>query len=192
MKTIVINGNYNPEAQTSPCWYFLADSSLTNSGKPFFIPDFAEEFEAIPVIAVRTNRLGKSITEKFAARYYTEYAPAVHFRARDLMERLETSHMPTDMACSFDRSFIMGEFTPFPEDRHIGVQLLRNGEKESEFDTDNLTYSIDRVVAEVSKANTLKMGDIIVPGLTAGTPVKIGDFLEIATGGTTSLSVQIK
>lgn len=192
MKTFVINGNYNQDKPAPLSWYFLADSSLTNAGKPFFIPDFADEFEAIPVIAVRINRLGKSISGKYAARYYPEFAPAVHFRAKDLMSRLYSLHMPTDMACSFDRSFIMGDYIPFPEDKHITVQLLRNGEKVSEFDTCNLSSNIDRVVAEVSKANTLKMGDIIVPGLAEGTQVTIGDSLEITADGITSLSVQIK
>lgn len=193
MKTFVFDNNYAPaEASELVSWYFLADSSLTNAGKPFFIPDFAKEFEAIPVIAVRINRLGKSIASKFGGRYYTEFAPAVHFRAKDLLHRLRDLQLPAARACSFDRSFIMGDFRPFPEAAEAAVVMKKNGETVSEFKSVELLIPVNETIAKASYADTLKIGDLIVPGLPKGTYIAIDDILELSIDGDTVLTVQIK
>lgn len=193
MKTFVFDNNYNqsPLPQISS-WYFLTDSSLTNAGKPFFIPDFAGEFEAIPVIAIRINRLGKSIAPKFAGRYYCEFATAIHFRAKDLMLTLVSRHLPADRATSFDRSLIMGEWLPVPSEDEIKVVMSKNGVPVGEFDSKRLTLSIKETVSEASRANTLKMGDLIIPGLSEGVGIAINDVLELSHNGTPTLAVHIK
>lgn len=193
MKTFVFDNNYKPsEAPDFISWYFLADSALTNAGKPFFIPDFAEEFEAIPTIAIRINRLGKSVAPKFGGRYYSEFVPAIHFRAKDLLNRLRDLRLPADKACSFDRSFIMGEFRPFPASGVIEVTLVKNGEIVSGFKSSKLLSSVNETVAEASYADTLKIGDLIVPGLPQGIDIAISDILELTTDGCAALTVQIK
>ena len=48
--------------------YEIPDSSLLRSGQPFFIPDFAGEFRAMPSAVVRIGRLGKGIAPRFAVR----------------------------------------------------------------------------------------------------------------------------
>lgn len=193
MKTFVFENNYNPsEASDFVSWYFLTDSSLTNAGKPFFIPDFAKEFEAIPTIAIRINRLGKSVAPKFGERYYSEFAPAIHFRAKDLLRRLRDLHLSADRACSFDRSFIMGDFKPFPSSGVVTVTMKRNGEPICEFNSDKLLNTVNETIAKASYADTLKIGDLIVPGLPHGTDIAIGDILELTTDGCTALTIQIK
>lgn len=193
MKTFVFDNNYNqsPLPQISS-WYFLADSSLANAGKPFFIPDFANEFEAIPVIALRINRLGKSIASKFAGRYYCEFATAIHFRAKDLRETLLSRHLPADKATSFDRSLIMGEWLPVHSDDDIKIVMEKNGAPVCGFDSKSLTLSIDEIVSEASCANTLKMGDLIIPGLPEGVDIAIDDVLQLTHNGNATLSVHIK
>ncbi len=193
MKTFVFDNNYKDSPKpTIPTWHFLADSSLTNAGKPFFIPDFADEFEAIPVIAIRVHRLGKSIAPRFAARYYSEFAPAIHFRAKDLMKKLNELHLSVDKAVSFDRSFIMSEFMPFPSDGNMKVVMLKNGVPVSEFDTNKLKTPINQTISDASYANTLKMGDLIIPGLPEGIDIAINDVLELSCNDMTTLSVLIK
>lgn len=193
MKTFVFDNNYNQSPQSHiSSWYFLADSSLTNGGKPFFIPDFANEFEAIPVVALRINRLGKSIAPKFAGRYYCEFATAIHFRAKDLMETLVGRRLSADMATSFDRSLIMGEWLPAPLEDDIKVVMSKNGFPVSEFDSKRLTLSIKETVSEASRSNTLKMGDLIIPGLSEGVGIAINDVLELSFVDAPTLTVQIK
>lgn len=193
MKIFVIDNNSKNNCPTLPVsWYFLADSSLTNSGKPFFLPDFANKFEAIPVVAVKINRLGKSISPKFANRYYSEYAGGIHFRAKDLLEELRGSQLPADKACSFDRSLIMGEFLPLAIGQPCDMTMTKNGETVAFFSLQPLLHTMGKILQEVSGANTLKMGDLIIPALPEGTEIKIGDILQLHAGDVTLLTVQIK
>lgn len=193
MKTFVFDNNYGHSPATgTPSWYFLADSSLTNAGKPFFIPEFAEEFDAIPTMAVKINRLGKSIASKFSQRYYSEFAPAVHFRATGLKHRLESMHLSADKACSFDRSFIMAAYMPLPFSGDVEISMKKNGEIASHFHTSELSVTIDETISMASDSNTLKIGDIIVPGLPQPTRIQIGDLIELNVDGTSILTVQIK
>lgn len=193
MKTFVFDNNYNLEqAPEITSWYFLADSSLANAGKPFFIPDFAKEFEAIPTIAVRINRLGKSVSPKFAERYYAEFAAAIHFRSIDLLQRLHDLNLSPDAATSFDRSFIMTEFMPIPKAPSIIIQMKRNGETVQELNTERMWLPVNDVISRASIANTLKIGDLIVPALPEGIITAIGDTFELSTPDKTLLTVQIK
>ncbi|MBD5358443.1 MAG: fumarylacetoacetate hydrolase family protein [Bacteroides sp.] len=194
MKTFVFDNNCLKEKSPEiVSWYFLADSSLTNAGKPFFIPDFAEEFDAIPTIAIRINRLGKSISPKFAERYYSEFAAALHFRAADLLHRLHSLNLSPDPATSFDRSFFMSEFMPLPPTgTPIVVKMKRNGEEVQELNTTNMRLSINDTIHHASITNTLKIGDLIVPALPPGIKASIGDTFELTWGEETPLMVQIK
>ena len=75
MKVIGFTGNYGVEGKTLQS-YLMADSSILYTGRPFFVPDFAQEFVATPTIVVRMNRLGKCVAPKFAHRYWDALLPA--------------------------------------------------------------------------------------------------------------------
>ncbi|MDE5976790.1 MAG: 2-hydroxyhepta-2,4-diene-1,7-dioate isomerase [Muribaculaceae bacterium] len=191
MKTFFIEDN-NP-GDSPEAWFFLPDSSLTNAGKPFFIPEFSSEIEARPVVLLKVNRLGKTIAPRFAGRYFSEVAFGVGFQAADLRERLSLKGLPADRAYSFDRSLIVSEFLPkteiSPSDSPV---MLKNGEKVSSVPADLSESSIGLTFKAVSAENTLKMGDLIIPFVGKGTKVIIGDILELATGAGTILRIEIR
>lgn len=191
MKIIMTEGNI-PDSHKRPAWYFLPDSALINSGKPFFIPEFADTIEAIPVWAVRISRLGKSILPRFAHRYYSEIAPAIHFRAPRLKEELEAEGLPYDMAYGFDRSLVMGEFLPSDGRDNSTLLLKRNSKEVAACRLGELPYSIDDIISAISSQNTLKMGDLIIPAIPEGVTLAIGDCLEIASGDSGFFKVFIK
>ena len=72
MKVIGFTGNYDKAAGV-PAAFLMADSSILYTGRPFFVPDFAQRFVATPTIVVRTGRLGKCIATKFAHRYWDAF-----------------------------------------------------------------------------------------------------------------------
>ena len=54
-----------------------------------------------------------------------------------------------------------------------------NGSKVQEGNTSNMLFSVDKIIAYVSRFFTLKIGDLIYTGTPAGVgPVKIDDHLE--------------
>jgi len=194
MKTIVIEGNRIDTPDDNLSWYFIPDSALANAGKPFFIPDFSDEFEAMLAPVVRISRLGKSIEARFAGRYYHEIAPAVHFRAPALRKSLIESHRPTDMSHSFDRSVIIGSFSGIdcPGGALPSYRLMKNGAEATVWRQSDFIRSVDQAIETVSTANTFKTGDLIIAGLSAPTPISLGDRLEVECDDKTLLWIAIR
>lgn len=187
MKTIV------SESSSPLSWYFLPDSALVNAGKPFFIPDFADQFEAFMSPVVRITRIGKSIAARFSDRYFSELAPAIHFRASDMRRQLLAAGLPPDPSQSFDRSLTVGEFIPMndfsPADE---ISFLKNGEVVSSCRIEEWKSYIALFLEKISLSNTIKMGDYLVPCLYGPAPIKIGDRLSIVCGHDSLLSINIK
>lgn len=165
-----------------PVIFTKADSSLLKDRKPFFIPDELGTIEYEAEVVVRVCRLGKSISERFAPRYYDAVTVGIDFTARDLLKKLSQQGLPWDMSKSFDGAAVIGEWVP--KDKFLDVQRLRfhldvNGETKQEGCTSDMIYKVDEIISYVSRFFTLKTGDLIYTGCpVSGTPVHINDRLE--------------
>ena len=168
--------------QDDPVIFTKADSSLLKDRKPFFIPDELGTIEYETEIVVRVCRLGKSISERFAPRYYDAVTVGIDFTARDLLKKLSQQGLPWDMSKSFDGAAVIGEWVS--KDKFLDVQRLRfhldvNGETKQEGCTSDMIYKVDEIISYVSRFFTLKTGDLIYTGCpVSGTPVHINDRLE--------------
>jgi len=108
------------------------DASLLNQRKPFFVPDWAQDFRYIPCVVARISRLGRCIEEKYAHRYYDAIANGLDFVAYDLLDSQYAQ------ATAFDSSLCVGSWIEGRKDEQI-----------------------DRAIKEVSKVVTLRMGDLV-------------------------------
>ena len=79
---------YKPE---EPVIFTKADSALLKDGKPFFIPDHLGRIEYETELVVRICRLGKTIPQRFAHRYYDAVTVGIDFTARELQQKLSCS-----------------------------------------------------------------------------------------------------
>lgn len=165
-----------------PVIFTKADSSLLKDRKPFFIPDELGTIEYEAEIVVRVCRLGKSISERFASRYYDAVTVGIDFTARDLLRKLSQQGLPWDMSKSFDGAAALGEWVS--KDKFLDIQRLRfhldvNGETKQEGCTSDMIYKVDEIISYISRFFTLKTGDLIYTGCpTSGFPVHINDHLE--------------
>ena len=165
-----------------PVIFTKADSSLLKDKKPFFIPDELGTIEYEAEIVVRICRLGKSISERFASRYYDAVTVGIDFTARDLLRKLSQQGLPWDMSKSFDGAAALGEWVS--KDKFLDIQRLRfhldvNGETKQEGCTSDMIYKVDEIISYISRFFTLKTGDLIYTGCpTSGFPVHINDRLE--------------
>lgn len=165
-----------------PVIFTKADSSLLKDRKPFFIPDELGTIEYEAEIVVRVCRLGKSISERFASRYYDAVTVGIDFTARDLLRKLSQQGLPWDMSKSFDGAAVLGEW--ISKDKFLDIQRLRfhldvNGETKQEGCTSDMIYKVDEIISYISRFFTLKTGDLIYTGCpVSGTPVHINDRLE--------------
>ncbi|WP_456106045.1 fumarylacetoacetate hydrolase family protein [Prevotella sp.] len=168
--------------QDDPVIFTKADSSLLKDRKPFFIPDELGTIEYEAEIVVRVCRLGKSISERFASRYYDAVTVGIDFTARDLLRKLSQQGLPWDMSKSFDGAAALGEW--ISKDKFLDIQRLCfhldvNGETKQEGCTSDMIYKVDEIISYISRFFTLKTGDLIYTGCpTSGFPVHINDRLE--------------
>ena len=170
---------YKPE---TPVIFTKADSALLKDKKPFFIPDFMGRIDYEAEVAVRISRLGKTIPERFAHRYYDAVTVGIDFTARELQQKLRANGEPWDLCKGFDGSAALGEWVSV--DKFRDVQALHfhldiTGNTVQEGRTSDMLFSIDSLIAYISRFFTLKTGDILFTGTPVGVgPVHIDDHLE--------------
>src|SRR5574344_1345423 len=175
-------GSSDDDRQRDPVIFTKADSSLLKDGKPFFIPDHLGRIDYETEVVVRISRLGKSIPEQFAHRYYDAVTVGIDFTARDLQKRLREEALPWEISKGFDGSAVIGDWVE--KERFLSVQNLRfsldiNGKTVQEGNTSDMIYSIDRLISYISQYFTLKTGDLLYTGTPVGVgPVSIDDHLE--------------
>lgn len=167
---------------TEPTIFMKSDSSLLKDGKPFFIPDFSSEIHYETELVVKIDRLGKNIAERFAHRYYSEVSVGIDFTARDLQRRLREQGLPWEISKAFDNSAVIGTFIPLEKAGNVNqlsFHLDMNGKTVQQGNTADMLFSVDQIIAYVSRFFTLKIGDLIYTGTPVGVgPVSIGDHLE--------------
>ena len=165
-----------------PVDFTKADSALLKDHKPFFIPDDMGKIECEAEVVVRICRLGKTISERFAHRYYDAVTVGIDFTARELQQKLREKGLPWDLCKGFDGSAALGEWVQ--KDKFLDVQRLRfhldiNGKTVQEGCTSDMLFTVDRIISYISRFFTLKTGDIIYTGCPAVCgPVSINDHLE--------------
>ena len=191
MKVFAIVNNYAPsEGIADRGWYLIADSAVSNTGKPFYLPEFVGPTVVSLTIAVRFSRLGKYIDRKFAPKYFSEFAPALHFHLPEYAYNLRSQGLPEDASRSFDKSLIIDEFVP--KDQFENVELRKNGESAARFSLENLHDDLEELIAKVSVMNTIKMGDLLLPALSGNIEIREGDLLEVFHGSQKAFHVRIK
>lgn len=169
---------YIPE---EPVIFTKADSSLLKDGKPFFVPDHLGRVDYETEMVVRICRLGKSIPERFAHRYYDAVTVGIDFTARDLQRRLRDAGQPWDLCKGFDGAAAIGEW--IPKEKFLDIQALHfhldiNGKTVQEGCTSDMLFGVDRLISFISQFFTLKTGDMLYTGTPVGVgPVKIDDHL---------------
>lgn len=190
MKIICVGRNYvahaqelNNEVPSEPVLFMKPDSALLRNNDPFYIPDWSNDVHHEVELIIRINRLGKNIEKRFAQRYYSEIGLGIDFTARDIQNTLKDKGLPWEKAKAFDHSAVIcSEFTPvdsLPDRNAIHFSLDKNGTTVQEGNSALMIFSIDDIIAHVSKYFTLKIGDLIYTGTPAGVgQVKIGDRLE--------------
>ena len=170
---------YIPE---EPVIFTKADSALLKDHKPFFVPDWCDQVDYETEIVVRICRLGKAIPERFAHRYYDAVTVGIDFTARDWQRRFRQEGKPWELSKGFDGSAAIGEW--IPKERFRDVQALPfhldiNGKTVQEGCTADMLFSIDALIAYISRFFTLKTGDMLYTGTPVGVgPVHIDDHLE--------------
>ncbi len=190
MKIIAVGKNYrehalefdgSDEKPAVPLIFMKPDSAIIKNGKHFYVPDFLGRIDYEAEIVVRINKLGKSIPARFAHRYYDAITVGIDFTARDLQRKLIAAGEPWDMSKGFDGSAVLGDFRPVEryDINNIDFSLTIDDKVVQSANSSQMYFSVDEIIAYVSRFCTLKTGDLIFTGTPAGSgPATIGTHLK--------------
>ena len=169
---------YKPE---EPVIFTKADSSLLKDGKPFFLPEEMGRVDYETELVVRICKLGKSIPQRFAHRYYDVVTVGIDFTARELQQRLRAEGKPWDLCKGFDGAAVIGQWVDIAKFRDIQAihfHLDINGQTVQQGCSSDMLFKVDEIIAYISRYFTLKTGDLLYTGTPVGVgPVHINDHL---------------
>ncbi len=203
MKIIAVGRNYvdhilelQNEKPSEPVIFTKPETAILRNNEPFYLPDFSSDIHHEVEVIVRISKIGKNIDPAFAHKYYDEIGVGIDFTARDIQSNLKAKGLPWELAKAFDGSAPISSFIPkstFASIQDISFDLHVNGELKQVGNTSLMLYSIDFLIAHVSKYFTLKVGDILFTGTPKGVgPVKIGDELVARLGDQEMLRFSVK
>ena len=191
MKIIAVGMNYvahchelhaDENLPEEPVIFMKPDSALLKDSKPFFIPDFCEQVDYETEMVVRICRLGKNISERFAHRYYDAVTVGIDFTARDLQRKFRAEGKPWELCKGFDSSAAIGDWgsvEKLGDIQKVNFHLDSDGKTVQQGNTADMLFSVDQIIAYVSRFCTLKIGDLLFTGTPVGVgPVQIGNHLE--------------
>ena len=202
MKIICIGRNYANHAKemgsaipTEPVFFMKPDTALLKEGD-FYLPDFSNDVHHEIEVVVRINKVGKNIEEQFAHKYYNEISLGIDFTARDIQEKCKEKGLPWEKAKAFDNSAPIANTWLNVNEINLGnlnFKLLINGKEAQVGNTKDMIFSIDKLIAYVSKFVTLKVGDLLFTGTPEGVgKVSVSDHLEGFIEGEKILDLKVK
>lgn len=188
MKILAIGRNYvnhakelNNPVPDEPVVFSMPDTALLKNNNDFYYPDFSKDIHHELELVVKISRVGKNIPLEFAHRYYDEIGLGIDFTARDIQAECKKKGLPWEKAKAFDGAAPISQFISkdkFQSVDNLDFSLSINGNRVQSGNTSNMIFSVDYLIAYLSKFFTLKIGDLIYTGTPEGVgPVKIGDHL---------------
>lgn len=205
MKIIAVGMNYaqhnkelgHTQENREPVIFMKPDSAILKDGKPFFVPDFSHEVHYETEVVVRICRLGKNIAPRFAHRYYDAVTVGIDFTARDLQRKFREAGNPWELCKGFDNSAAIGTFISLEQAggdlQNLDFHLDIDGCEVQRGNTADMLFKIDDIIAYVSRFMTLKIGDLLFTGTSAGVgPVSVGQHLQGYLGGEKLLDFHIR
>ena len=122
-------------------------------------------------LVLRVCKNGKYIQQKHASNYYDAITVGIDFTARDIQDELKKKGLPWEKAKAFDNSAVIGKFidmTPDFNRKSINFSLLKNKEKVQEANSEQMIFSIEKIIENISNYFSLNIGDLIFTGTPAG------------------------
>lgn len=204
MKIIAVGKNYachalefdgTCEKPEFPMIFMKPDSAILKNGKHFYMPDFLGQIDYEAEVVVRINQLGKSIPARFARRYYDAITIGIDFTARQMQRDFIAAGAPWELSKGFDGSAVLGEFRSVEQYdiNSTDFSLTIDDETVQSANTSQMLFSVDEVIAYVSRFCTLKTGDLIFTGTPAGAGIaRIGTHLKGYLAGEKVLDFHIR
>ncbi|MEM0159117.1 MAG: fumarylacetoacetate hydrolase family protein [Thermoplasmataceae archaeon] len=187
----------------SPYFFLKFKSSLVNHKGVSFIPRNVKQYDYEGEIAIVIGERGKYLSKKDASRVIFGYGIVNDLSVRDY----QMVEFPR-----YGKNWVLGKAGDFAlpygpwilparevKEFKFKIRTYVNGDKRQDGTTEDMIFSVEELIAEVSKVTTLRPGDIITTGTPSGVAVhsgkgflKDGDVVNVEVPGIGMLETNIK
>ena len=203
MKIFCVGRNYrehvqelNNELPSEPVIFLKPKSALLTPNAQFYYPQFTNELHYEAELVLHVSKNGKYISEAHASKYYDCISVGIDFTARDVQTELKKKSLPWEKAKAWDGSAVLGKWhtltkemlkNPFEFSMQLNDTVVQKGSSE------DMIFSFDRIVSEISQYFALNIGDIIYTGTPEGVgECVVGDILKGFLGEEKVFEIDIK
>ncbi|MGN6214625.1 fumarylacetoacetate hydrolase family protein [Parafilimonas sp.] len=203
MKIFCVGRNYAEHARElknevppEPVIFLKPKSALLTPGFQFYYPEFTNELHYEAELVLYISKNGKYIPEEQATRYYDRISVGIDFTARDIQAELKKKGLPWEKAKAWDGSAVVGRMHELTADmlkKPIEFSLEVNNELVQQGNSNDMLFSFDRIIADISQYFALNIGDLIFTGTPAGVgECVVGDVLIGHLGNEKVFEFEIK
>ncbi|RZC41037.1 acylpyruvase FAHD1, mitochondrial [Asbolus verrucosus] len=164
-----------------PDFFLKPTSSYITQKQPIIIPKGFSVNEEIE-LGVIIGQNGKHITEDQAMEYIGGYCVALDMTATCRMKEARSKGGSWTLGKGFDTACPVSEFIPkskISDPHNVQLWCTVNGDPRQDGNTNDLIFSIPKLIAFTSQYITLERNDLIITGSPPGMgPVHPGDQIE--------------
>ncbi|MCG6891053.1 MAG: fumarylacetoacetate hydrolase family protein [Gammaproteobacteria bacterium] len=157
---------------TSPVIFMRPLACLVAPGEKIQFPRHGKLLHYEVEVVVRIGKPGRDIDETQALSHIDAVTLGVDLTLRDLQKKAREKGLPWDAAKAFEQSAPLGEFLPYDpvtmDLKHLAFRCRVNGQLRQDGNTDDMLFSFERLIAELSKIWILRPGDMIFTGTPSG------------------------
>jgi 2-keto-4-pentenoate hydratase/2-oxohepta-3-ene-1,7-dioic acid hydratase in catechol pathway len=186
----------NTTVTEDPLLFLKPASSVIFNHGTIVIPRMSQCLHHEIELGVIIGKNGKHISVDKALQHVLGYLVALDITARDIQSVAKKNGWPWGIAKGFDTfaplsDAVLKEMVPDPQ--NLDLELKINGVIKQNANTNQMIYSMERIISFISEIMTLERGDLILTGTPEGVgEIKEGDVLEARLGSLCSLSVDVQ
>ncbi|MCG6888917.1 MAG: fumarylacetoacetate hydrolase family protein [Gammaproteobacteria bacterium] len=169
---------------TAPVIFMRPLACLVAVGDKIHFPRHGKLLHFEVEVVVRIGKPGSDIDESEALSHIDAVTLGVDLTLRDLQKQAREKGLPWDAAKAFEQSAPLGEFVPYDpatmDLKHLAFRCRVNGQLRQDGNTDDMLFSFERLIAELSKIWILRPGDMIFTGTPSGVgALGSGDVISV-------------
>lgn len=186
----------NTTVTEDPLLFLKPASSVIFDQGTIIIPALSHCLHHEVELGIIIGKKGKHIKEKNAMNHVLGYLVALDITARDIQSVAKKNGWPWAIAKGFDTfaplsDAVLKEKVPNPQE--LPLMLKINGAIKQSSNTNQMIYTLERIISFISDVMTVERGDLILTGTPEGVgELKEGDVLEASLGSVCHLTVDVK
>jgi 2-keto-4-pentenoate hydratase/2-oxohepta-3-ene-1,7-dioic acid hydratase in catechol pathway len=186
----------NTDVTVDPLLFLKPTSTVIFNHGSIIIPPRSKCLHHEVELGIVIGKKGRFIVEEKALQYVLGYLVALDITARDIQSIAKKNGWPWAIAKGFDTfaplsDAVLKEKVPHPQNLDLSLKI--NGLVKQSANTDQMIYSVNRIISFISEIMTLERGDLILTGTPEGVgELKENDVLEARLGSFCSLTVDVK